>query len=157
MKWNSGINYKTNRKIKIGGKIYKELGKRFVVNYGNINYGFYEHSISFADLVNINVEDYIQETKIIVEKINKECYIIDDIINKIKNLEKWNDFVEYQRIKYGLPKVLDKIHCENNCNGNIKEYDRHECRCNKCENWFYNGHGDTIYYKCDNCDYKFVN
>ena len=32
-KWKNGINYKTNRKITINGKLHKELEKKFIINY----------------------------------------------------------------------------------------------------------------------------
>ena len=34
-KWKDGINYKTNRKIKIGGKIHRELKQKFMISYSH--------------------------------------------------------------------------------------------------------------------------
>ena len=58
-KWKYGVNYKTNRKIKIGGKIHTELKQQFII--------YTCGGILFDTLNNINVKEYLQET----EKNNK--------------------------------------------------------------------------------------
>ena len=149
-KWKDGINYKTNRKIEIGGKIHKKLEyEKFMVN-----------GISFDKLNSINKDEYLKETKKIINEIDIDNAIIkyynelvDSIIEKIKKLEDWNDFVEFEGKYYGINKVYNNIHRENNCLGEMVFYKEHtyyifgdrpfcnyedkECRysiykCNKC-------------------------
>jgi hypothetical protein len=129
-KWINGINYKTNRKITIGGKIHNELKQKFMINYRF-------RDILFEDLTNINIHEYLQETKKINNDIDIENILIkdynklvDDIIKRIQTLEKWNDFVEFEGIKYGIPKIYNNIHYENDCKGNIsKTKIFNSCRC----------------------------
>jgi hypothetical protein len=98
-KWKDGINYKTNRKIKIGGKLHKELKEKFMIK-----------GVLIDILNNINVNEYIQETKKINDEIDIENIAIKDynisvntIIEKIQKLERWNDFIEFEGKKYGIP------------------------------------------------------
>ena len=77
-KWKDGINYKTNRKIKIGGKIHRELKQKFMISYSH-NYSIghqIRSSVLFEDLININADDYLQETKKINNEIDAENIII---------------------------------------------------------------------------------
>ena len=77
-KWKDGINYKTNRKIKIGGKIHRELKQKFMISYSH-NYSMWSQtrsSVLFEDLININADDYLQETKKINNEIDAENIII---------------------------------------------------------------------------------
>ncbi len=157
-KWKDGINYKTNRKITIGGKIHRELEyEKFMVN-----------GISFDKLNSINKDEYLEETKKIINVIDIENAIIkdynklvDSIIKKIQKLEDWNDFVEFEGKYYGIVKVYNNIHRENNCLGEMvfykEEYKR--CNCNSCENWLYgcsNPRGTYLrYYKCNKCNCEY--
>tara|TARA_Y100000389_G_C17302060_1_gene433475 strand:- start:108 stop:689 length:582 start_codon:yes stop_codon:yes gene_type:complete len=118
-KWKIGINFKTNRKIKIGGKTHIRLG------YEN----FYIKGFLFTKLNDINIELYIQETERLKNEILSYNLKVPEIICKINKLEKWSDFVEFEGIKYGIQKVYNDIHRENDCNGNInKEIVCWECR-----------------------------
>jgi hypothetical protein len=149
-KWKDGINYKTNRKIKIGGKIHREVEEKFMISYSH-NYSMGHQimsSVLFEDLININADDYLQETKKINNEIDAENIIIknynksvDSIIEKIQKLEKWNDFIEFEGKYYGITsKVLNNIHIENDCLGKMVYHDDKE----------------TIYsiYKCSKCIYE---
>jgi len=78
-KWKNGINYNTNRKIKIGGKVHTTLGNKFYIHYIHL---LYSNGISkmkccimFKDLSDINQVDYLYGTKTIYESI--------DIQNKV--------------------------------------------------------------------------
>jgi hypothetical protein len=165
-KWKDGINYKTNRKIKIGGKIHRELKQKFMISYSHNNSMGYKikSSVLFEDLININADDYLQETKKINNEIDAENIIIknynklvDSIIEKMQKLEKWNDFIEFEGKCYGITsKVLNNIHIENDCLGKMiftrkdTEYtfnDRPFCNYDDKE---------TIYsiYKCSKCNYE---
>jgi hypothetical protein len=75
-KWKSGINYKTNRQIEIGGKHHRNLVDKFMIRYP-YNYidghCFGKHPALFAYLVDIDVNSYLQETeriKISIEEFN---------------------------------------------------------------------------------------
>ncbi len=130
-KWKNGINYNTNRKIKIGGKIHTDLKQKFMINYG--------HTL-FEDLKDINALEYLQES----EKINAEIVIenkrikdyntaVEKVIENIKALTKWNDFIEFEGKRYGIPnKILNKIHIENDCFGEMVFYMKKEKECRGC-------------------------
>jgi len=156
-KWKDGLNYKTNRKIKINGKIHRELKQKFMI-YNNCV------SVLFDTLNSINTDEYLQETKKIIDEIDVENAIIkdynklvDNIIEKIQKLEKWNDFIEFEGKYYGITsKVLNNIHIENDCFGEMifirkeTEYtfnDRPFCNYDDKE---------TTYsiYKCSKCSYE---
>jgi hypothetical protein len=153
-KWKVGINYKTNRKIKIDGKIHRELKQKFIIC----------GDVLFDNLNCINSDEYLQETKKIINDIDVENAIIkdynklvDNIIEKIQKLENWNDFIVFEENKYGLiTKIKNNIHMENNCFGEMIfiekkiEYtfnDRPFCNYEDSE---------TTYsvYKCSKCSYE---
>lgn len=165
-KWKDGINYETNRKIKIDKKIHRELKQKFMINYSH-NYSFgtqMRSSVLFEELNNINSHKYLQET----EKINNEIDIentvikdynklVDSIIEKIQKLEGWNEFIVFEGKKYGLiHKIKNNIHMEKNCLGEMifiheeTEYtfnDRPFCNYDDKETTF-------SIYKCSKCNYE---
>jgi hypothetical protein len=157
-KWKNGINYKTNRKITINGKIHRELKQKFIINYR-----FSSSSVLFEYLTNINTQEYLQETEKIKTKVNLENAVIknynnmvDSIIEKIQKLEKWNSFIEFEGKKYGIPNNINNIHRENNCFGLIKEDYYESCNCHCCEDWGgCNNPIGTQYYTCEKCNYKY--
>jgi len=155
-KWKDGINYKTNRKIKIDGKIHRELKEKFMI--------YSCGGVLFDTLNSINPHEYLQETKKINNEIDVENAIIKDynklvdcIIEKIQKLERWNEFIEFEGKCYGITnKVLNNIHRENDCFGEMtfthkeKTYtsnDRPFCNYDDTE---------TTYsiYKCSKCNYE---
>jgi len=153
-KWNNGINYKTNRKIKINGEIHRELKNIFIINCGKKN-------VLFDEFNGIDYEPYLLETKNMyadIDNKNKEIKkynnIIDDIIEKINELDNWDKFVEFNSKKYGMPIVSKNIHNENNCNGEFIKDKYERCECSSCENWGGCNEPAIQYYKCSNCSYK---
>jgi hypothetical protein len=80
-KWKNGINYITNRKIKIGGKTHTRLKEKII-------------------------KDLTKYPALMDEYVYNE--IVDDIIEKIKKLKKWTDFIEFEGKKYGIPAHLYK-------------------------------------------------
>jgi len=118
-KWKQGINYKTNRKIKIDGDTHKKIDCFHKYIFGD--------SIYIDDVININQDDYLKETfemeKDIAnknEEIKRYNDIVKSVIDKIKNLQKWDDFIEFEGKYYGLVnKVRNNIHIENSCNGEM--------------------------------------
>ena len=154
-KWKDGINYKTNRKIKIDGKIHRKLKEKFMI--------YSCRGVLFDTLNSINPHEYLQETKKINNEIDVENAIIKDynklvdcIIEKIQKLEKWEEYILFEGIKYGIPYVYNHIHREKNCFGLITEDYYKGCSCHCCEGWggCSNPTG-TQYYKCEKCDYKY--
>lgn len=168
-KWKDGINYKTNRKITIGGKIHRELQQKFMISYsifpfGN-EYGYSTHeSVLFEDLNNINPNEYLQETNKINNEIDDENYaikqynkLIDSTIEKIIKLKNWNEFIEFEGKRYGLTnEIINNIHIEKNCFGKmifIREDTIYIIRdrpfCN-----YSDGEKKYFIYKCDRCNYE---
>ncbi len=161
-KWKNGINYKTNRKIKINGKIHRELEKKFII-HGNSLSGSWGGAIMFDNLNHIDKNEYLQETKKLNNEVDRENsiineynIIIDSVIEKIKKLEKWDDFIVFEGKQYGIPCIFDNIHRENDCFGDmvftckkieVWSNDRPFCICNDVE---------TTYsiYKCSKCNYE---
>lgn len=158
-KWKDGINFKTNRKIKIGGKIHRELKAKFMI-YSRCSRG----GILFDTLNRINTNEYLQET----EKINNEIDVenavikdynklIDSIIEQIQKLEGWDEFIVFEGKKYGLiHPIKNNIHIDNNCLGELifahetTEYtfnDRPFCNYDDKETTF-------SIYKCSKCNYE---
>ncbi len=153
-KWKNGVNYKTNRKITIHWKIYNDLKNIFIIKCKDRN-------VLFDELIQIDINKYLLETIIIYKDIDKKNLeiqnynnIIDEIINKIKNIENYDNYIIFEGKKYSLHNVLNYIHRENNCFGNIIEDYYESCSCSSCENWNGCNRGGTQYYKCDKCDYK---
>ena len=74
VKWKSGINYETNKNIEIGGQIHKQLADKFMIQYPyNYIQGhcFGKIPVLFVDLVNIDVNSYLQETDQIKSEIDE--------------------------------------------------------------------------------------
>ena len=157
-KWKSGINYKTNRKIKVGGKIHTELKQKFMI--GRPNY----RSVLFSDLADITECDYLQETECINNEIDIENAsikeynaLVDSVIENIKKLESWNEFIDFEGKKYGITsKVSNNIHRENDCFGEMV------FMCNETEHdlndraFCHYDDKSTTYsiYKCCKCGYE---
>uniref|UniRef100_A0A6C0JF32 Uncharacterized protein n=1 Tax=viral metagenome TaxID=1070528 RepID=A0A6C0JF32_9ZZZZ len=157
-KWKIGINYKTNRKIKIGGKTHEQFGyENFYIKRGtSYSYSY----VLFTKLDNINIELYIQETEKLKKEIQEYNSQIYEIISKINKLDKWSDFIEFEGKKYGIVgKVLNNIHRENDCNGIMEFYKNEEYECKGCRDGMaFNGSyscgcSNKEIYKCNKCDY----
>jgi hypothetical protein len=144
-KWKIGINYKTNRKIKIGGKTHTRFGyENFYIKRGTT----YSYSyVLFTELDDINIELYLQETESLKKEIISHNVKINEIICKINKLEKWNDFVEFEGLKYGIPKIYNNIHREDDCNGNINKTEVCVRECRECR-------GTTSFTENCRCEYK---
>ena len=154
-KWKQGINYKTNRKIKIDGDTHKKIDCFHKYIFGD--------SIYIDDVININQDDYLKETfemeKDIAnknEEIKRYNDIVKSVIDKIKNLQKWDDFIEFEGKYYGLVnKVRNNIHIENSCNGEMIFIEtKREIVC-RDRPFCYTADTDYEYdvYKCSNCKY----
>ena len=154
-KWKSGINFKTNKKIKIGGKTHQKLGDESFYIKIPLSKSLYGY-VLFTELDGIDSELYLQETEKIKKEIQDYNTIINDIICKINSLKNWDDYVEFEGKKYGILHVYNGIHRENDCFGIIKEDYYKSCSCHCCEDW--GGCSNPIgtqYYKCEKCGYKY--
>ena len=152
--WKDGINYKTNRKIKIGGRLHKQLSDAFRSWIINI--------YTIPELESINVDEYLKETLTIeleIDKKNKSIIeynlLIDKIIEKINKLTKWEDFIEFKSNYYGIPHYHNNIHRQNDCMGDMKLIYSNTRDCNKCENGWgcssSNCSTTTLEYECNKC------
>ena len=157
-KWEEGINYKTNRKIKIGGYIHKKLDcfYQYIGGFGRVY---------IDDIININQADYLKETieiKKDISNTNKEIEMYNDIvksvIDKINNLEKWEDYVEFEGKCYGLGnKVKNDIHIENACNGEMVFIETKREIIIRDRPFCFTPDTDYKYnvYKCSNCNFTY--
>lgn len=151
-KLESGINYKTGRKIKIHGKTYKEIRNELCRTNSRI-----------IELKTINRENYLFETKRIYEEIDRKNeevknynIVVRGVIEEIKRLENWNDYVIFNGQKYGISDIHNNIHRTNDCFGEINTTTECEqCRCHACENWWH-GCGDRWIHRdikqCKKCN-----
>ena len=153
-KWKEGINPFTNRKIKIGGKTYNTIKNDFMVSFNS--HGTW-CSMFYLTLMEIDQEKYTKETNQLNHETDKANEIISSTIEQINRLESWYDYVELDGIKYGLKKVLNDVHREDDCFGKMEfnrekdyvcrgcRYDqvRYQCFCNTF----------TIN-KCNKCGYE---
>jgi len=139
----NGINPKTKRKIKIGGRTYQNIEHELFYLKQKDMEGRTTKMVPFQKLMDIDQSQYINETKELRDRENVlEGIVIEHnkrlvhIRSKIKNLKDWNDFVEVDGEKYGLPEVIcnkvfapgstilqlereGKVHKKNDCNGKM--------------------------------------
>ena len=166
--YNFNLPTKNNyRRLQIGKQTYNNLMaefERFDYLYKMVN----THKWTIATII-----DYIENTTTPlsvkyqtelsqIKKQNKLSQILWDSIrhklqHKINKLTDWNDYIEYDGVKYGLNHIVDRVHRENNCMGKITDtpIPTDPCRCSSCENWFGCGRdiGAKYIKKCDNCEY----
>ena len=155
----SGKNFKTNRQIKVNGPTYKKLMKELIVpllfmqhvqdKLGNKTQDQYlEESVQIKrtweqketaelaaiDQYNLEVVSYNAEVKVVIEKILQ--------------LTTWDEFIEFNGVKYGLPPK--EGHLTLDCDGRIlvTEY---SCSCHRCENWGWCGSDGTRVKWCEKC------
>ena len=144
-----GINYKTNRKIQIGGKLYEKLSKYFYIYQSGNPY------FLFTTLDGIDETLYLQSTEQLKKEIQNYNTNINNIICKINLLDKWEQYVDFEGKKYGIHCIYNNIHRENNCFGLVKKDYCTSCTCSCCENWGGCGNSkENQYYKCEKCNFQ---
>ena len=150
-KWKRGVNFLTGQTIPIGSKAHKELGVHFTVR----RYEDQHHClIPCTKLDGIDRAAYVEETRRLdVKHERARAYntIIDEVIKRINNLDSYDQFVEFEGKKYGLPPILNEVHRKNNCMGKMIKISE-PCGCHECEDWNAN-HDNIRYEKCDKCGY----
>ena len=87
--WKSGINYKTNRPITIGGDIHQQLADKFMIQYPYEyvqGHSFGKKPVLFVDLIDIDVTGYLQQNEKIISdtyefnaKINNHTDVIENV------------------------------------------------------------------------------
>jgi hypothetical protein len=152
--WKEGINPRTNRKIKIGGKTYNTIKNDFMVSFNS--HGTW-CSMFYLTLMEIDQEKYTKETNQLNHETDKANEIISSTIEQINRLERWYDYVELDGIKYGLPNVLNEVHREDDCFGKMefnreKDYVCRGCRYGQVR-YRCIRHTFTIN-KCNKCGYE---
>lgn len=146
-KWKEGINPFTNRKIKLGWKTHSSIRDELMIS-------FLHGRVYYLKLINIDQEHYKQETIQLNHKIDKENEIISSTIEQINRLQSWNDYVMYDGIKYGLKKVVNHVHRENDCFGQM-EYDiEKEYKCRGCSGKKTRYHCLCYTYTIHKCGYE---
>ena len=148
-----GINYITRRKIKIHGRTYDNISRIIWLRNSKLQ--------KCKEISKLNKKVYLKELRIELEKIDEYNKKVERIIEDVKKL-KWDEFIELDGEKYGIPEVYNMIHRENNCLGKMIEKGRCviEYECSHCKNWY--GYSGTchcynkiiISYKCDKCGYE---
>ena len=106
----------------------------------------------------VDQEKYKEETIQLNHETDKENEVASSTIEQINRLERWNDYVEFGGMKYGLPKVLNEVHRENDCFGQMefdreKDYECRGCRNNQVGPYQCLCHTFTIN-KCNKCGYE---
>jgi len=153
-KWSKCISYKTNRRIVYGKYNHTQLGKQFIFGYNNDT----RRSVFFYELKSINQNEYLEETIKIKKGVDEKNMIIEEynekvrnVIEKIRDIEKWDDYIEFEGKKYGSNnKFKNNIHIENNCLGYMV-FRRNETEIR--DRPFCNGYRDSDYsiYQCSKC------
>jgi hypothetical protein len=177
----NGINFKTNRKIKIEGSTYKSLKQYFHIKYNGLR-NDETHYVLFELLYNISAPEYLQESEDIYKQIDnkmneekeqfdnkmnerkqqldakyKETELynnkVNNVIEQINKLQKWDEYIEFDGKYYGIPEIFNGVHRVNDCFGTSFTKDRFECcRCHLCENWYgCKTPDDRQLYKCNKC------
>lgn len=141
----AGINPLTGKKIKIGGDTYNRVLKNYtiknckpfviadivVLDYLNETKKIIEDNIKYNETHGYNIKQYNDLVDIVnakYAKYNEECLVV---IEKIKKLETWDSFVEFNGLKYGIPAIYENIHRGNDCMGTISK-DNKLCTCFEC-------------------------
>ena len=71
--------------------------------------------------------------------------LIDDAYDRIRKLDKWNDYVLFEGIAYGIPHIFNDVHMENDCGGAMKSM-RRKPTCKLCGRSYVHGSGVCIVY-----------
>ena len=148
-KWESGdmninLNWKTNRRIRVGGSIYDSIVNKF------------KTVKSIASNVINDAETYeahISRIKTDIDRWNDRVWShnrdVHEMTKQVNLLESWDHFVEFQGKRFGLSKpFMNGVHRKNNCLGKIiesekKEEYESEHECGSCRSGF--GAGRTCH------------
>lgn len=167
----TGLNPESGRKVHVGSVLYKKLCVKYKIN-----------NELFIYMDNLNKEEYLEETRrleqkseddyiteqqyaeaeytMIKSKIDTECENKTNFLRKRILDLRWDEFVEFEGKRYGVPRVLGNIHREKNCKGILKPIEiigDHIDENMTCENWLLTEEAktaDTYLWKCNRCGTK---
>jgi len=169
MSLSKGFNLETNKKVQVNSVVHKRLMMRYRINnelfiyMDNINREEYEEET--RRLEQKSEDEYIAEQQhidaeyaIIKAKIDAECdYKTNILRTRILDL-RWEESIEFDGKRYGIPRVLGNIHRENNCKGILKRIELIGEDTNiTCENWLKTEEAkttDVYFWKCSKCNTK---
>jgi hypothetical protein len=162
-----GINPLTGKKIKIGGETYNRVLKNYTIknykpsaiadiiisDYLDETTKMIKDNIAYNEIQGYKIKQYNKLVDIVNAKYAKyteECLIV---IEKIKKLETWDSFVEFNGLKYGIPFIYENVHRELDCMGTIsKEYEL--CTCLECNHMGSCIEPIKLIIKCSKCIIK---
>jgi hypothetical protein len=153
--WKSGINPLSKRKVTIKGRVHSDYGCDTGFSDLSPLEKFDEESFAMYNEETIRILEPIDKAKKDIDLYNKR---VDEAISKIKNLS-WKETYEFDGILYSIPGIVDSIHRENDCMGEMIVINREYCNsCNRCDSWagFENGSCGrvTITRQCSKCRLK---
>ncbi len=143
-KWYKGINPETDREIGIEKATHEKIRKKL---------GYKYHSYYRKIRTIKNIDEYIEETKKINREEREYSKLAELTRKQISGL-KWNEFVEFRGVKYGIEEFYNYIHRRNDCGGEMIQQPHIPCTCHKCECWYGCGEGSATY-KCNKCEATF--
>jgi len=166
-KWKKCINPYTNKRMKKHSAKYNEIGQMFKINEGidleaecfidfkyieKVLYGGIEEYYYNLLLQNKKIEQHM------LERYRKNL-LVYNVITKINSLNNWNDYIEFDGVKYGfVDKVKDDKHIENNCFGDMKYIKDYNIDCDFCllnnVNCNHYPHKTYKLYVCEKCNYE---
>jgi len=152
-KWLSGVNPTTGRKLKIDGRTHRKVGQD--MNFDTIH--IFKNNINQK-----NWEDYNAETLLIYNEIErknieikKQNIIIEDLNVKRRCLPKWDSYIVYNDVKYGVNHIVNDIHRFRDCLGSVKVTHTTTEECGKCDWGMWPCGHDCMWVKnhlkCDRC------
>lgn len=149
-----GINYKTGKPYKEYSSEYRDLINEFILK--DLDSDTIHINIYYDDVKDMDYEKFLKNCDLIDEKnisIRNRNNDVDKVIEQIKQLQSWDEYVEFEYRKYGISPIFGNIHRENDCFGNIiniphKCYTCKKIIYGKCCYGFY---GEQTH-KCDKCD-----
>lgn len=144
-KWKNQINPKTNRKLKICSKVYNK-----------IKY-YYDKLERISKLDKVLYLEETDKLKQVNSRIDQYNMSVNEIIDSINNLTKWEEYIDFDGKYYGINSVFNLIHREKDCFGKMIKSGHTSCSCSTCENWNGCGNAGTQHYKCEKCDYLYSN
>ncbi len=152
-KLQSGISYKTGRKITVGKGTYKKLKSDL----------FNKYTCSFDRFSGIIPREYLKQTLRKNLNVDIECYKNEtrnlklyDINYRKNKLTTWKDYIEFEGKKYGTNRsIIDRIHIVRGCGGYVKHTNT-ETHYGNCRP-FYNAPDRSVYtYTCSKCGHNFT-
>jgi|SaaInlV_165m_DNA_2_1040747.scaffolds.fasta_scaffold00065_21 hypothetical protein len=156
----SGVNPKTNRKIKKGSKTHKTIIDDYTFNSAGRTYTRPYYLSEIREIYN-NKKHYDQETQRLKQLYDSEeerCFEYNEKVRearqKIDKLQKWEETVEFEGVYYGMPERKDNIHYRDNCLGEF-ECTGYEVIEGNCRPFMIMPDTYRYHYRCKKCGYEY--